>query len=107
MNITLIVLFVATLALGGAFADMIRNMFRRLASAVALGMLLGKPGSTLSDAMRISKVAWFRAVPGKHGLLVYMAYALALSAIWAFAAYHTGRIILIVGLATYSALMAP
>jgi hypothetical protein len=107
MNITLIVLFVATLALGSAFADMIRNMIHRLASAVGLGMLLGKPGRALAEAMRNSKVAWFRAVPGKRGLLVYMAYALAWAAIWAFVAYHTGRITLIVGLATYSALMAP
>ncbi len=107
MSLVTIVLFVASLAFAVTFADNIRRMVHRLACALGIALLLGKPSAALAQAMKASKVTLFRAVPGKSGLLLYIAYALAWAAFWAFAAYHTGRLTLIVGLASYSALIAP
>lgn len=107
MSLVPIVLFAASLAFAVTFADNVRRMVHRLACALGIALLLGKPGAALVQAMKTSKVTLFRAVPGKSGLLLYISYALVWAAFWAFAAYHTGRLTLIVGLASYSALMAP
>ncbi|MBO9725151.1 MAG: hypothetical protein J7530_12300 [Novosphingobium sp.] len=104
MSLVSIVLFVATLAFAYIFAENVRRMVHRLASAFGFALLLGKPSAALVQAMQKSKVTLFRALPGKRALALYMIYALAWAALWAFAAYHTGRFTLIVGLATYSAL---
>jgi hypothetical protein len=105
MNLTLLVLLVATLFLGAAFADAVIALIHRLALAAGVVLLLRKSNSALLDLLKGSKLRWFREMPDRRALILYLAYTVALAGFWACAAYFTGGITLIVGFATYSALM--
>jgi len=107
MNLTLLVLLVATLFFAAGFADAILCLVHRLALAAGIVLLLRKPNDGLLNLLKASKLRFLRAIPGRRSLIAYLIYTLALAAFWAYVAYLVGRLTLIVGTAAYLAFVAP
>lgn len=107
MNLVLIVLLIATLFCTAAFADAAFNLIRRLALVVGIALVLRNPSVVMLRALQNAKLAFFRTIPRRRWLIVYGIYSLTCSVFWGYAVYLTGRLSILLGLATYSALMAP
>lgn len=106
MNLTLIVLFAATLIFAACFADAITRFACRLALAAGIVLLLRKPNDGLLNLLKASKLYFLRATPGRRTLIAYLIYNVALAAFWAYGTYLAGRLTMVVGSAAYRALVS-